>query len=105
MWEMAADLVPEHGVYQVCRALRLEYYKVKQEAENRHASKGAIRSKRNKPKPVFVEVMAPQNASPIAGPSLGCTIELADESGHRMTIRSTAVDVAVLVTAFCGAQQ
>ena len=29
LWEMAADLVPEHGIYRVSQVLRLEYYKVK----------------------------------------------------------------------------
>lgn len=101
MWDMAADLVPTHGVYRVSRALRLEYYKVKKQAEDRQAKK---RTKKNaKRKPVFVEVAGPPS-SPVVAPSLGCTVELADESGRRMTIRSSAVvDAAGMVAAFCGA--
>ena len=101
MWEMAADLVPSHGVYRVSRALRLEYYKVKEQAEDRQARKRTKRSAKRKP--VFVEVAGPPSP-PVVDPCLGCTVEVTDPSGRRITIRSpAAVDAAGLVAAFCGA--
>ena len=95
IWEMAADLVPRHGVYRVCRVLRLEYYKVRDRAEARRAQSGI------QPKPAFVQVAPPDSA--VAGTVVGCTIELSDQSGRRMVIRSAAtVDAARLVAAFSG---
>jgi len=50
--------------------------------------------------PAFVEVASP--SSSLLG-ALGCTVELTDESGRRMTIRSSmGMDAVGLVTAFCG---
>jgi len=103
MWEMAADLVPNHGVCRVARELRLGYYKVKEQAENRLAE---TRNKRNaEPKPAFVEVT--HTISPkVVGPSLGSTVEITDESGRRMWIRSgEGVDAVGVVAAFCGARR
>jgi hypothetical protein len=107
MWEMAADLVPTHGVYRVSRVLRLEYYKVKEQAEARQAKKKsrkrtARRAKRpGARKPKFVEVAG--SPSPMLGSS-GCTVELTDEkNGRQMTLRSlSGTDAATLVAAFCG---
>jgi hypothetical protein len=109
IWDVAADLVPAHGVYRVSRVLRLEYYKVKKQAETRQAGrrKASTRpsSRRAKPvpkptRPAFVEVSAPP---PVMSSSLGYTVELTDESGRQMTIRSsTGMDAAALIAAFCG---
>lgn len=109
IWEMAADLVPTHGVYRVSQVLRLEYYKVKEQAETRQAGRRMASkqpsSKRAKPAPkpttpAFVEVSAP---SSVMSSSLGYTVELIDASGRQMTIRSsTGMDAAALVVAFCG---
>jgi hypothetical protein len=96
VWEMAADLVPRHGVYRVSRALRLEYYKVRDRAEARQAERKA------RPEPAFVQVAAPAPA--MADAVVGCTIELSDQSGRRMVIRCAAgVDAARLVAVFSGA--
>jgi len=104
-WELAADLVPAHGVYRVSRVLRLEYYKVKKQAEAQQTERRKAPKLRAKPgpkpaKPAFIEVSSP---SPTMHSSFGYTVELTDNSGHQMTIRSsTAVDVTGLVAAFCG---
>ena len=93
--DMAADLVPAHSVYRVSRALRLEYYKVKKQAETRQAEK------RSTSKKTFVQV--PLSSSGMVSSSLGCTVEVTDPSGRQLTVRSsTAVDVTGLVAAFCG---
>jgi len=105
IWDMAADLVPAHGVYRVSRVLRLEYYKVKTQAETRQAErrKAPKLSKRAKPapKPAFVEVPSPPPA--MHSSSFGYTVDLTDNSGRQMTIRSSVgMDAAALVAAFCG---
>ncbi|MFC1610359.1 hypothetical protein ACFL6C_05325 [Myxococcota bacterium] len=95
LWEMAVDLVPTHGVYRVSRALRLRYDKVKAKAKTCHSRR------RVQSKPAFVQVAAPTLAMP--SPPGELTVELTDESGRQMTIRSsTGMDAAALVAAFCG---
>jgi hypothetical protein len=96
LWKLAADLVPVHGVYRVSQVLRLEYYKVKEQAEARRPKR------RDQASPAFIEV-APTPASVGMTPR-DCMVEVTDSSGRRMTIRSSAgVDAVGLVGAFCGA--
>jgi hypothetical protein len=66
VWDLAADLVPSHGVYRVSRVLRLEYHKVKERAKTRQSARQKVSkrsvTKRKKPvpePPAFVEVSAP----------------------------------------------
>lgn len=115
LWEMAVDLVPTHGVYVVSQALRLRYDKVKVRAKARQVEKRAGRSKpekrakppptaatqaRNAASPAFVQLHSPPLTT---HSSCGCTVELSDNSGRQMTIRSPAgMDAAVLVAAFYG---
>jgi hypothetical protein len=107
VWDLAADLVPSHGVYRVSRVLRLEYHKVKERAKTRQSARQKVSkrpvTKRKKPvpePPTFVEVSAPPA---VMSSAPGYTVELADERGRRMTIRCSAgMDVAVLVAAWFG---
>jgi hypothetical protein len=96
LWKLAADLVPVHGVYRVSQVLRLEYYKVKEQAAAQRAEQPTDVA------PAFVE-MVPTPSSVLATSS-DCTVELTDSNGRRMTIRSSmGVDAVGLVGAFCGA--
>jgi len=54
LWDAAADLARQHGVYAVAQPLRLDYMGLKKrlgEAANRRPDKS---------KPVFVELIAPR---------------------------------------------
>ena len=87
IWEAAADLAREHGVYAVAQPLRLDYMGLKKrlgEAANR---------RRGKSKPVFVELIAPPPAA-----CEECLIELEGPRG-KMRIQwkgATASDLARL---------
>jgi hypothetical protein len=113
LWRLAADLVRAHGVYRVARVLRLEYYKVREQAEGRRLATPsraqvpppsrqaapAPRPRAPRPKPAFVQVVPPA-AFPAPHEVV---VELADAKGRHMSIRSrVALDVVALVNTFCG---
>lgn len=100
LWEMAADLVPEHGIYRVSQVLRLEYYKVKEKAEGRRGRQRRTRRGGGEQGARFVQV-APVPS--VLEPAVPCTVVLEDTRGRRMTIRSTGgLEPASLIAAFCG---
>ena len=75
IWDAAAELAREHGVYAVAQALRLDYMGLKKrlgELANR---------RRGKSKPVFVELIAP---APAAWEE--CLIEFESARGGKMRI-------------------
>jgi hypothetical protein len=104
LWRLAAGLVRTHGVCPVASALRLEYYKLKEQAE------GMERSRRRQvipapppglpqTKPAFVQVV-PTATFPA---SHDVVVEMTDTEGRHLSIRShVAVDMMALVRAFCG---
>ena len=75
IWEAAAELAREHGVYAVAQPLRLDYMGLKKrlgEVANR---------RRGKSKPVFVELIAPPPAA-----CEECLIEFESARGGKMRI-------------------
>ena len=75
LWESASSLARIHGVSSVSRALRLDHYKLRG------------RVKQTRPSPVraagFVE-LPPPALSLLSGS--GCSVELSDERGGKMTV-------------------
>ena len=73
LWTAAAELAREHGVFPTAKALRLEYGKLKQQAEllgptaKRRSAKVRTRVRGHVPPapspPSFVELMAPRSGS------------------------------------------
>jgi hypothetical protein len=79
LWKAAADLARVHGLNPTATALRLDYYGLK-----RRFSGGRVQRKRLVPSASFVELAAP--ALP-PGVGEGCTLELVQVSGARLTLR------------------
>ena len=75
IWDAAAELGREHGVYAVAQALRLDYMRLKKRL-------GEVGDRRpNKSKPVFVELITPPPAA-----CEECLIEIESARGGKMRI-------------------
>ena len=88
LWREAAELACAHGINRTARALRLDYYALKE-----HAAESGERV------PRFVEVLP--GAMPASRPE--CMIELEDRGGAKMRIHlqgGNLPDVADLTRAF-----
>lgn len=97
IWEAAAELAGEHGVYAVAQALRLDYMGLKKRL-------GDVASRRpDKSKPVFVELIAPPPAK-----WEECLIEFESAHGDKMRIHwpvRVAPDWTALLRAWRGTEQ
>lgn len=97
IWEAAAALAHEHGLYVVTQALRLDYMGLKKRL-------GDVASRRpGKAKPVFVELITPP-----PGRREECLIEFESTRGDKMRIHwpaSTALDWTALLRAWRGTEQ
>jgi hypothetical protein len=97
IWEAAAELAREHGVYAVAQPLRLDYMGLKKrlgEVANR---------RRGKSKPVFVELITPPPAA-----REECRIEFESARGGKMRIHwpvRVAPDWTGLLRAWRGIEQ
>jgi hypothetical protein len=99
LWASAAELAGEYGLAKTARALRLDYYSLKE----RLGASGQPISPEAKTQPAFVELV-PQAPAAISE----CTVELEDPSGARMRvhIKGTAVpDLTGLSDAFWRARR
>lgn len=97
IWEAAAALAREHGLYAVAQALRLDYMGLK-----KRLGDVAIR-RRGKSKPAFVELIAPPPAK-----CEECLIEFESTRGDKMRIHwpvRTAPDWTALLRAWRGTDQ
>lgn len=98
VWEAAAELAREHGVYAVAQALRLDYMGLKKRL-------GEVASRRpGKSKPVFVELIAP----PPRTTCEECVIEIDSTGGGKMRIHwpvRVAPDWTALLRAWRGTEQ
>ena len=72
LWQLAAELAGEHGVFRTAQVLRLDYTRLKQRA--RAVSPGR---KRRTPSPAFVELM-----SPVTTQKCECVIEVEGPRGR-----------------------
>jgi hypothetical protein len=97
LWSAAVVLAQRHGVYQVARALRLDFECLKR----RMAEAVAVAPPPSAPSGAFVEWTGAQILS--ASSARGAVIELSDETSVRLTLRLGAdveVDVERVVAAF-----
>lgn len=96
IWDAAAELAREHGVYAVAQALRLDYMGLKKRL-------GEVTPCRpDKPKPVFVELIAPPPTK-----SEECLIEFESTRGDKMRIHwpvGTAPDWTALLRTWRGSE-
>ena len=98
IWEAAAALAREHGVYAVAQALRLDYMGLKKRVGGDVASQRPANSKS-----VFVELIAPPPAK-----CEECLIEFESTRGDKMRIHwpvRTAPDWTALLRAWRGTEQ
>ena len=98
IWEAAAALAREHGVYAVTQALRLDYMGLKKRVGGDVASQRPANSK-----PVFVELIAPPPAK-----CEECLIEFESTRGDKMRIHwpvRTAPDWTALLRAWRGTEK
>ena len=97
IWDAAAELAREHGVYAVAQPLRLDYMGLKKRL-------GEVASRRpDKPKPVFVELITPPPAA-----REECLIEIKSARGDKMRIHwpvRMAPDWTALLRAWRGTDQ
>ena len=98
LWTQAAELARQYGVCRVQRALHLNYYALKQRAEEFPAS--AVEPVRAVPpntSPAFVELKVP--ASSLAGAAT--ILELEDGSGRKLSVRLAGEHGGELVALAC----
>ena len=99
LWESAAALAEEHGVYAVSRELRLSY-----ESLRRRAGQAGGRGRGDETgRDGFVEVRAGQLLGSFS--AAGAVVEVWDGGGARLSVRlgeRDGVDVVGLVGAFLG---
>ena len=97
IWEAAAELAREHGVYAVAQSLRLDYMGLKKRL-------GEVGDRRkNKSKTVFVELITPPPAA-----CEECLIEFESERGDKMRIHwpvRVGPDWTALLRAWRGTEQ
>jgi hypothetical protein len=90
LWEAAARLAEKHGINPTAKALRLQYYALKDRVDGRRP-RGRERAAAGR-KPTFLEV--PRLATP---PSQN-VLEIVREDGTKVTLRlSAAVDVVAVL--------
>jgi hypothetical protein len=85
LWASAAELASEYGLAKTARALRLDYYSLKE----RLKASGQPSAPEANTRPAFVELV-PQP------PAISeCTVELEDPSGARMRIHRSALEAVL----------
>jgi len=97
IWDAAAKLAREHGVYAVAQPLRLDYMGLKKRLDE------VADRRRGKSKPVFVELITPPPAA-----REECLIEFESERGDKMRIHwpvRVAPDWTALLRAWRGTEQ
>ena len=101
IWDAAAELAREHGVYAVAQALKLDYIGLNMGLKKRL---GEVASRRpDKSKPVFVELIAPPPTT-----CEECLIEFESTRGGKMRIHwpvRVAPDWTALLRAWRGTEQ
>lgn len=101
LWEAAASLAREHGLYAVSRGLRVNYDSLREHVKRGSGDRaGTLRPNQRRATPGFVE-LGP--VTPIGSATAGVTVELVGSGGSRMTIRlpsSAGLDVSALAREF-----
>ena len=97
LWEEAASLVRAHGMYPICRAVRLNHKNLRKRVEQAAYSEHDGETRQGG----FVEVSAAQLLG--APASTQTVLEFSDREGTRLTLRlppGDGVDVLGLVASF-----
>jgi hypothetical protein len=90
LWQAAARLAEKHGINPTAKALRLQYYALKDRVDGRRR-RGRERAAAGR-KPTFVEVPR------LAPASWGNALEIERPGGTKVTLRlSSAVDVVAVL--------
>ena len=95
LWTAATQMGMRHGVNRTARALRLDYYSLKERAEDEASSASKTHGDAT---PTFLEL-----ATPVTASTCECILELEDMSGAKMRIRLKSVeapDLAALTRSF-----
>ena len=99
LWTSAVKMARAYGINRTARALRVDYYSLKERVESEASSSGVC--KRNTSS-TFVELAAPAIAS-----TCECLLELEDVAGAKMRIHLKGVevpDLAALSRSFWGVE-
>jgi len=91
-WTRATALAREHGVLRIARAVRIDFGALKRRVEA-----AAAEPEPRQPPTKFIEL------APFASPGGEAVLDLADDSGRKMTLRITGhveLDVTALANAF-----
>jgi hypothetical protein len=92
LWASAVELAQEHGLHRTARALRLNYYSLKERLP------GVVSPpRRPQNKATFVELL------PIGASGISCTIEMENVQGGKMKIHLQGMggpDLALLTHSF-----
>ena len=97
LWSSAAKMARVYGVNRAARALRLDYYSLKERMEEASPSGEASQEGTTA---AFLEL-----GSPTAASSCECVLELEDDTGARMRVQVKGVDapdLAALSRSFRG---
>lgn len=100
LWEEAAGLAREFGVYSISFALGLNYESLRRRVGGKGRGRGRAEARSGE----FVELSGSQLLG-LPAPSTGPVMEFSDGAGFRLTVRlapGSAVDVARLVEVFRG---
>lgn len=93
LWQQAVALAKEHGLNKTARALGLKYYSLKKHLE----ATATDESKPAEARREFMELLP----TPVASPSIECTIELEDGSGATMRMHVKGARMADLASFAC----
>jgi len=95
LWDSAVKLAKKHGLHRTAKALRVNYYALKERLEGEAAS--GVRDMPEGGAAMFLELAAtPPASSKLAG-SCECTLELEDGDGSKMRVHLSGVATPDLV--------
>ncbi|MFV2070363.1 MAG: hypothetical protein ACC645_25640 [Pirellulales bacterium] len=95
LWDSAVKLAGVYGLHRTAKALRVNYYALKERVEQKAAARASNRSKGDGA--TFLELAAPASSSSILTGSCECTLELEDAEGAKMRVRLSGVRMPDLV--------
>ena len=95
LWDSAVKLAKKHGLHRTAKALRVNYYALKERVEGEAAS--AVRDMPEGDGAMFLELAAVPPASSIAAGSCEYTLELEDGDGSKMRVHLSGVAAPDLV--------
>jgi len=95
LWDSAVKLAGVYGLHRTAKALRVNYYALKERVEGEAAS--GVRDVPEGDGATFLELAATGLACSIPAGSCDCTLELEDADGAKMRVRLSGVATPDLV--------